>query len=167
MSVSPARATAAQPGASAERHRPGATRRAVSPGIRLRRAPWRVVVARVVVNGLAVALVVAVLPGVAVTVDHPVVGYLVIGAAFGLVNAFLKPVIQFVALPLLLGSLGLVVPAVDIGVFWVLDLFTPFLHSAGALWIVLAGLLLGLLSYLLDNLLGLTPPILSDRSEAS
>lgn len=140
-------------------------RRAVASRVRLRRAPWRVVAARVVVNGLAVALIVLVLPGVQVTIGHPVLGYLAIGAVFGLINAFVKPVIQFVALPLLLGSMGLIVLGVDIVVFWVLDAVSPVLHTSGALWIVLAGLLLGLLSYLLDNLLGLTPPILSDRPQ--
>ena len=121
--------------------------------------------ARVVVNALAVALVVLVLPGVEVTVDHPVLGYLAIGAVFGLINAFVKPAIQFVALPLLLGSMGLVILVVDIAVFWVLVRVSPILHASGALWIVLAGLLLGLFSYLLDNLFGLAPPILSDRPE--
>jgi putative membrane protein len=126
-----------------------------------------VLAARVVVNGSALALVVAVLPGVTVSVHHRVLGYLVLGAVLGVVNAFVKPVIQFVALPLLMGSMGLVVLAVDVGVFWVLDLVTPYLSATGALPLVAAGVVLGLLSYLLDNLLGLAPPIVSDRPAGS
>jgi putative membrane protein len=163
MSSSTERAAPGNRGVALERRRrPGGVRAGAAP-VRLRRAPWRVVVARVVVNALAVALVVLVLPGVQVTVRHPVLGYLAIGAVFGLINAFVKPAIQFVALPLLLGSMGLVVLVVDVVVFWVLVRVSPILHTTGALWVVLAGVLLGLLSYLLDNLLGLVPPILSDH----
>lgn len=167
MSVSTAHGATRQRRAAAERRglQPGTGAGASRMG--LRRAPWRVLAARVVVNGLAVALVVAVLPGVVVSAHHRIAGYLLLGVVLGLVNAFVKPAIQFVALPLLMGSMGLVVLAVDVGVFWVLDLVSPYLSTTGALWIVAAGLLLGLLSYLLENLLGLTPPILSDRPEGS
>ena len=129
----------------------------------LRRAPWKVVVARVIVNALALALTVLVLPGVQESSSHPVLGYLALGALFGLVNAFVKPALQFVALPFLLGSMGLIVVLIDILVFALLDELTPNLLSAdGAGWIVLAGAVLGGLSFLLDNALGLVPPILRD-----
>lgn len=127
-----------------------------------RRAPWRVILARVIVNAIAVAVVVLALPGVHETTGKPVVGFLVLGALFGLINAFVKPAMQFVALPFLLGSMGLVVLVIDVISFWLLDAFTPLLRIEGALWVILAGVLLGLLSFLLDNLLGLTPPIVAD-----
>lgn len=165
MSASTAREAGARSGSAVQRRGPGSAPRAGGSRLHLRRAPWRVLVGRVVVNGLAVALVVAVLPGVVVSVRHRVLAYLVLGAVLGLVNAFVKPAIQFVALPLLLGSMGLVVLAVDVGVFWVLDLVTPYLSTTGALPLVAAGLVLGLVSYLLENLLGLAPPIVSDRPE--
>jgi putative membrane protein len=132
---------------------------------RLHRTPWRVVAGRIVVNAIAVALVELILPGVHLSAAHPVLAYLVTGVILSFINAFLKPAIQFVALPLLLGSMGLVVIVVDVVVFVLLDLLTPVLHSDGLVWDVVAGLLLGLLSYLLDNLAGLTPPIMPDRPE--
>ena len=110
-------------------------------------------------------MVVLVLPGVHESTGHPAVGYLALGAIFGLINAFVKPAIQFVALPLLAGSFGLIVILVDIVCFWLLDSLTTILNTDGPLWVVAAGLLLGLLSYVLDNVLGLVPPILSDRQE--
>ncbi len=127
--------------------------------------PWRVVAARVVVNGLAVALVVLIMPGVHESTGHPVLGYLLLGAIFGLVNAFVKPAVQFVALPLLAGSMGLVIVVVDIVTFGVLDAVTSVIRTSGAVWVILGGVLLGLLSYLLDNLLGLVPPIVPDEPE--
>jgi len=141
---------------------PGAER---APRVKLRRAPWRVLAARVVVNGIAVALVVLILPGVKESTGHPVLGYVALGAIFGLINAFVKPAIQFVALPLLLGSLGLVVILVDIVTFWLLDSLTKLLSTSGPIWVVVAGVLLGLLSYIFDNVLGLVPPILPDRRD--
>jgi len=133
--------------------------------VKFRRArPWKVILAGVFVDAIAVAITVAVLPGVQVDAKHPVTGYLVLGALFGVLNAIVKPVLQFMALPFLLQSLGAVVIVVDIGVFALLDALTPHLLSTdGALWIALAGLLLGLLSFLLENLFGLTPPIVTDR----
>jgi putative membrane protein len=119
----------------------------------------------VVVNALAVALVVLILPGVKEYAAHPLAGYLVLGALFGVLNALVKPLIQFVALPLLLGSMGLVVILIDILLFWILEQLTPLLGSSGFGWVALAGVLLGLLTGVLDNLLGLVPPILSDRPD--
>ncbi len=133
--------------------------------LRLHRAPVRVIAARVVVNGVAVALVVLLLPWVRVSTGHPVLGYLALGAIFGLITAFVKPAIQFVSVPGLLGSLGLVVILIDIVTFWLLDAVTPLLHTSGPLGVVTAGVLLGLLSYVLDNLLGLVPPVARDRPE--
>jgi putative membrane protein len=135
------------------------------PTVKLRTVPWRVTAGRVLVNALAVALVVLILPGVKEYADHPLLGYLLLGALFGLLNAFVKPAIQFVALPLLLGSMGLVLILINILVFWILEQLTPLLGSSGFDWVALAGVLLGLLTGVLDNLLGLVPPILSDRPE--
>ncbi len=132
----------------------------------LLRAPWKVVFARVIANAVAVALTVLVLPGVQENSGYPVLGYLALGALFGLINAFVKPALQFFALPFLLGSMGLVVALIDIVVFALLDELTPnLLQADGLLWIVLAGLALGGLSFLLDNALGLVPPILRDVRE--
>ena len=124
----------------------------------------RVALVRVPANALAVALTVAILPRIHVTASRPVLGYLVIAVVFGLLNAFVKPVLQYVALPLLLESFGLVVILVDMLLFWLLDLFFPHtLHVDGFWGYLTGGVLLGLLSFVIDNLLGLTPPIVNDR----
>jgi putative membrane protein len=120
----------------------------------------------VLVDGLAVAVVVALLPGVKESTGRPVLGYLALGAIFGLINAFVKPLIQFVALPGLLGSLGFIVILIDIVTFWLLDVLTPLLDTGGPLPVIVAGIVLGLLCYVLDNMLGLVPPI-SHRREQS
>ena len=129
------------------------------------RAPWRVTAGRVVVNGLAVAFVVVLLPGVWENTGHPVLGYLALGAIFGVINAFVKPVIEFVALPGLLGSMGLVLILVQIITFWLLQEVTPLLETRGVWAVVAAGVVLGPLSYVLDNVLGLVRPIQRERQK--
>ena len=132
--------------------------------MRVRHRPWKVIAASVLVDALAVFITVLVLPGVTVDAKHPVTGYLVLAALFGVLNAIVKPLLQFLALPFLLQSLGVVVIVVDIVVFALLDALTPhLLNTDGFLWIAAAGLLLGLISFLLENLFGLTPPIVSDQ----
>jgi len=45
---------------------------------------------------------------------------------------------------------------------------TPrLLNTSGAVWIAVAGLLLGVISFLLENLAGLTPPIVTDTPPAT
>jgi putative membrane protein len=138
----------------------GATR---SPTGRRRPFNWRVALVRTAANGAAVALTVAVLPGLRVTTERPVLGYLAIGAVFGLLNAFVKPAIQFVALPLLLGSFGLVVILVDALILWLLDILLRILSVDGIGALFAGAALVGVLGFLLDGVLGLTPPIIDDR----
>jgi putative membrane protein len=133
--------------------------------IGLRGAPWRVLAGRVVVNGLAVALVVLLLPGVWENTGRPVVGYLALGAIVGVINTVVKPLIQFVALPGLLGSMGLVLILVQVLTFWLLEELTPLLEARGLWAVVAAGVVLGLSSYVLDNVLGLMPPILREHEQ--
>jgi putative membrane protein len=129
-----------------------------------RRFNWRVALVRTVANAAALALTVAVLPGVAVSSQRPVLGYLAAGAVFGVLNAFAKPAIQFVALPLLLGSFGLVVILVDALVLWLLDLVLGSLFSIDGVGpLFAAAALLGVIGFLLDGALGLMPPIADDR----
>ena len=131
--------------------------------MKLHRVPWKVVVLRVIANAIAVAITVLVVPGLDESTGYPVLGYLALGAIFGLINAFLKPAGQFIALPFLLSSSGLPVLLVDIVVFFVLDEITTLLDATRMIWIVVGGVLLGVVSFVLDNVLGLTPPIVLDR----
>ncbi len=114
-----------------------------------------------IVNGLALALVVTIVPGLHLEAGHVVVAYLVLGLLLGLLNAFVKPAIQFVAFPLLLGSFGLVVVLIDVLVFGLLRWLTPLLRTSNVWSVVAGGILLGVLCSLLDNLLGLNPPIVA------
>jgi putative membrane protein len=125
---------------------------------------WRVTALRVPSNALALAFTAWVLSGIHITTQRPLLGYLVLGAVFGLLNAFIKPALQYLTLPLLLESFGLVVVIVDVLVFWLFEVIFPHVVKVDGFWWLLAGgALLGLVSFLFDTLLGLTPPIVDDR----
>jgi putative membrane protein len=71
------------------------------------------IVIRIVVNAVAIWVATVLVPGV--SFDRPgssgggkVVALLVVAAIFGLINAFIKPVVKLFALPLFILTLGLI-----------------------------------------------------------
>jgi putative membrane protein len=71
----------------------------------------RSVLTKVVINALAIWVATLVIPGVRVegsTVGKTVLSLLIVGALFGLINTFLKPVVKLFALPLYVLTLGLI-----------------------------------------------------------
>lgn len=69
-------------------------------------------IVRVIINGLALAIACWLLPGLDISTQGSstigiILGYLFIGLVFGLVNAFVKPVVSLLALPITILTLGL------------------------------------------------------------
>ena len=122
----------------------------------------RLALLRVPLNGFALSVAVLILPGVHVQTSRPVLGYLALGAIFGLLNAVVKPLLQLVALPFLFSSFGLVLLIVDGVVFGLLSL-TRML-GVDHLWsLFVGGAVVGLLGFVLENVLGLTEPIVPEE----
>jgi putative membrane protein len=121
---------------------------------------WKLILLRTLVNGLAIGLTALVLPGI--SIPDPTFGKIVlIGAIFGLLNAFIKPVIQVLTISLLFVTYGLVLFVVNTVMLlllaWLLPEQTLIVSSIWAA--LLGGFLIGLIGSVLENLLGLTPPI--------
>jgi putative membrane protein len=74
---------------------------------------------RIVVNGIAIWVAQALVPGITLvgttTVSGTVVVLLVIGLVFGLVNAVVKPVVAILSIPLYVLTLGLFTLVVNAG----------------------------------------------------
>ena len=71
----------------------------------------RSVLTKVVINALAIWVATLVIPQVTVgegSVGHQVLSLLIVGALFGLINTFIKPVVRLFTLPLYLVTLGLI-----------------------------------------------------------
>jgi len=126
---------------------------------------WRVALARLVVYGLALGLASLILPGFEIKpiYGQQIYSVLVLAAIYGVVIMVLKPIFQFVALPFLIETSGFVIIAINIIIFALFDAFAGSLvEMTGVGWFFLGGILVWLLAYLFENLLGVPPPILSD-----
>ena len=69
-------------------------------------------IVRVIVNGLALAIACWILTGLDISTAGNstvsiILGYLFIGLIFGLVNAFVKPIVSLLSLPITILTLGL------------------------------------------------------------
>jgi putative membrane protein len=94
--------------------------------------------ARVLVNALAIYLAAAVVPGVEIT---GVLAALVAGLVFGLVNAFVRPVLLVLTLPLTLLTLGLFLFVLNAFCFWLTSAVVKGFDVHG-FWAALFGALL-------------------------
>jgi putative membrane protein len=122
---------------------------------------------RFLANALALALTAIVVPNIHFSGDYRILSWLLISAVFGLLNAFLKPLIQVVMLPLIFVSYGLVVVLINTILLLTLSwIFPQRFHVHTLIWALVGGLVCGLLEGLLQDLFGLTPPIAEGGPDA-
>ena len=127
---------------------------------------WRFLLVRILVNAIALAITAAVTPKI-YFVDKSVWSWLLMAFMLGVLNALLKPVLQFLTLPFIFATYGLVVVMVNSLLLWLLSvIFSGRFAVENLLWALLGGLVLGLLSSFLESLLGLTMPIVPEEEVA-
>ncbi len=127
----------------------------------------RPVLVRWIVSAICLFLTVLLVPHVYFRGDYPILSWLIISAVFGLLTTFVKPLVQLVLLPLIFVSYGLVIVLINTLVIWFLSVIFPERFRVEyILWAVVAGLVSGLLIGLLENLFGLSPPIVQGGPEA-
>lgn len=127
---------------------------------------WKLAIGRTIVNGAAIAFAALILPGIEVPGGN-VVTYLILGAVFGLLNAFVKPIVQFLTLPLIFVTYGLVIIVINTVMLLIMAwLFWNILIVRDWWAAVLGGTLIAFLGLILENFLGLTPPIVDERAVA-
>ena len=121
---------------------------------------WRLCVVRIVTNGLAVVIAAALVPGLELGTWR-VGGLAVLGLAFGLLNAVVKPALQFLALRFLVATYGGVVVVINAAMLYLLELLFPQLISSTRVWqLLLGGLVVGIVGLLLETLAGASRPVL-------
>ena len=121
---------------------------------------WRLMLVRVMVNSIAIGVTAFLLPSIRVT-GNSIGAYFLLGIAFGLLNAFIKPIVQFFTISLIFITYGLVIVVIHTIMLLLLEFFMPDYFQISSLWgAMVGGILIGLLSMILDNIFGLTPPIL-------
>lgn len=112
----------------------------------------RALLARIIINTLALWLVSLLYPGVTFAPGAGLLDYLVAGTLWGLVNALLRPVLLFLSLPLNVLSLGLFTLVVN-GFLLYLVAAATALEVQGFVGAFVGALLLSLVSLFLNWLL--------------
>jgi len=117
---------------------------------------------RWLVSALTLALTVLLVPHVFFSGDYPILSYVIISGAFGLMIAFIKPLFQLLLLPLIFVSYGLVIVLINTVILWMLSaIFPERFHVEHLLWAIVGGIVSGLIYTLLENVFGLSPPIMT------
>jgi putative membrane protein len=121
----------------------------------------RIILVRILVNAVTL-VVLAILPGI--TFVDPSLGKLLLMAlVLGLINAFVKPILQFLTLSFLFVTYGFVIILINAVVLLLLArLFQSY--QIASIWAALfGGALIGLISSFLESLFGVAPPILPEK----
>lgn len=127
---------------------------------------WRILLLRIVVNGLALLFTALLVPSI-YFVDRRLWVWLVLAVAMGVLNAVVKPIIQFLTLRFIFATYGLVVVLINAILLGLLELFFPGLFAVqGIFWALVGGAVFGIFATVFESLLGLTPPIVSEKSPA-
>lgn len=122
-------------------------------------------VLRVLVNALAVALTISLMPGIHLSPlrgEPLAVTYLSFGITLGLVNALIRPVVVFFTARILVWSLGLFAVVINIMLFALVGLIAPTaIHydEPVLLWVIMGGFVMSIISLIMTGVSGLDSPI--------
>jgi putative membrane protein len=111
------------------------------------------------INMIAIGLTAVILPGFNL-VENKLYELVVIAIALGLVNTFVKPLLQLLTIRLLFVTYGLVLIVTNTVVLVLLGwLFPSWIEIDGLFPAILGGTLIGLISMFLDYVFGVNPPL--------
>lgn len=129
---------------------------------------WRLVLVHTLANAIALGVTVLVLPGVRFLAERPILGLLASGFIFGILNAFVRPVLQFLTFRFLFVTYGLVLILINVVLLWLLDWITPgWFQVNGLVSLILAAIIVGLVGMVAEVLLGLRPPVLEAQQPST
>lgn len=129
----------------------------------LRAFNWRLLLLRILINAVVLLITALLVPSI-YFVDRSLRTLLLMAMALGLLNALVKPIIQFLTLHFIFTSYGLIVILINSFVLWLLSYFFPQRFAVDKLiWAFVGGAMIGLLGSLLESLLGVTAPVVGDR----
>jgi putative membrane protein len=124
---------------------------------------WRYLLVRLIVSMLSLLVVALLMPKI-YFVEPSFFNLVLISVSFGILNALVKPIIQFLTLPFIFATYGLVIAFINALILLLLTWLFPDRFAVTSLfWAVIGGLLVGVLGGFLDSLLGLTRPIIPDK----
>jgi putative membrane protein len=124
-----------------------------------KRLNWKVLLVSLLINMIAIGLTALILPGFDL-VENKLYELALIAVALGLVNTFVKPILQLLTIRLLFVTYGLVLIVTNTIVLLLLGwLFPTWIEIQGLFTAILGGTLIGLISMFLDYIFGVNPPL--------
>jgi putative membrane protein len=102
---------------------------------------------RLIFNAVALYVTVSIVKGI--ELEGGVVQFLIAGLLFGALNAFLKPLLVFLSLPMIILTLGLFYLVLNGVILLILGWLLPYFFVSGLLPAVLGSLVMGCMNYLL------------------
>jgi uncharacterized membrane protein YvlD (DUF360 family) len=127
---------------------------------RLQASNWRLFLIRFLSAGLAVVATVAIVPGLGFT-GWRWGEFARIAFIFGLLNATVKPLLQFLVLRFIFSTYGIVVVVINTLLLLLLGaILEGTFEVYRPISLVVGGVVVGILGLVLETLLGATPPVL-------
>ena len=102
---------------------------------------------RLIFNAVALYVTVSIVSGI--ELEGGVIQFLIAGLLFGALNAFLKPLLLFLSLPVIILTLGLFYFVLNGVILLVLSWLLPYFYVSGLLPAVFGSLVMGCINYLL------------------
>ena len=109
------------------------------------------ILVQILINGFAVFVTAYLLPGVHV---NNFITAIVVGIVLGIVNAFVKPVLVILTLPITIVTLGLFYLVLNALLILLVAQIVPGFSVANFWWAILFGFVMSVVSWFLNNLSG-------------
>jgi len=123
---------------------------------------WKILLIRILANGGALILTALIIPDI-YFVDRTFRAIVLVSIGLGILNAIVKPIVLLLTGQFIFATFGLLVILVNALILYLLDwLFPNIFVVSSFFWALVGGGVLGLVSNTLENLLGLTPPIVPE-----
>lgn len=120
---------------------------------------------RILVNALAL-LVISLLPDIHF-VEPTILRVLFVALILGVLNAFVKPIVQFLTLRFIFITYGFAIVIINAIMLLLLNLVVSSMFVVDSLlWALIGGALMGLVAAFLENLFGLQIPLQSENVDA-
>ena len=109
------------------------------------------IIVSIIVNGLAIGLTAAILPGIHIQ-PFGIGALLLLGLVFGIINAIIRPVVSFLSLPITILSLGLFQLVINALLLYLGSLFVSNLKIDNFWWALLGGIVMGIIGAILEGI---------------